>query len=432
MDEATWRDQARNIDVMGLSPRRCIRCLYDELMPAISFDSEGVCTQCRTHDQLELEYPTGEAGRHRLEALADRIRHAGRGKQYDVIVGVSGGCDSSYMLYYAKRVLGLRPLAVHFDNTWNTRTAVENIQRLLRALDVDLYTYVVNNEEFDDLYRAFLLAGVPDFDSQTDIGLAAVLNIAAEKYGVSYVFEGHSFRTEGIYPLGWLYMDGRYIMSVSKRFGTLPLTTFPNMPLWNFIRSMSRVTKIRPLYWLDYDKRAAMELLERECGWRWYGGHHLENQGAAFGHTYYFPKRYGRDTRVLGYSALVRSGQMAREEGLRLLADPITFDPTLVEIVKKRLRFPGDELDRTILEAPRRTYRDFDTYKRTFEILRPLFWVMYKAQRVPKSFYMKYTKPDPLSRWALQGPDRVIPLVPVHASRVVAFATSNRPSTGVH
>lgn len=396
-------------------------------MPSVTFDERGICSQCRTHDVLDREYPTGEEGRRRLEAIASEIRQAGRGKRYDVIVGVSGGCDSSYMLHYAKRELGLRPLAVHFDNTWNTRTAVDNIQRVLRSLDVDLYTYVVDNEEYDSLYRAFLLAGVPDFDSQTDIGLAAVLNLAAEKYGVSYVFEGHSFRTEGIAPLGWVYMDGRYIESVNERFGTRPLSTFPNMKLWSFVRSMSRVKKIRPLYWLDYDKRAAMELLTRECGWRWYGGHHLENQGAAFAHTYYFPKRYGRDTRVLGYAALVRSGQLSRDEGLSLLAEPRTFDPALIDMVKKRLRFDGDELDRVIAETPRRTYRDFDTYKRTFERLRPLFWLMYKAHRVPKSFYMKFTAPDPLPERAAHGPDRVVPLVPVRSTIAAALSPRDQP-----
>ena len=411
--------------------RRCVRCLYDELLPSVTFDAEGVCSQCRTHDVLDGEYPTGEAGRLHLEQLATTIKQAGRSKPYDVVVGVSGGCDSSYMLYYAKRVLGLRPLAVHFDNTWNTRTAVENIQSVLRALDVDLFTYVVNNEEYDSLYRAFLLAGVPDFDSQTDIGLAVVLNMAAEKYDLGYVFEGHSFRTEGIAPLGWIYMDGRYIESINERYGTQPLKTFPNMPLWSFVRSMSRIKKIRPLYWMDYDKRAAMDLLTRECGWRWYGGHHLENQGSAFAHTYYFPKRYGRDTRILGHAALVRSGQMAREEGLRLLEQPRTFDPALIEMVKKRLLFEGDELDRLISDAPRRTYRDFDTYKKTFERLRPLFWLMYRLQRVPKSFYMKYTRPDPLPVNAVRRPEREVPLVPLQPSLAVAMAPRDRPQSTV-
>ena len=143
-----------------------------------------------------------------------------------MIVGVSGGCDFTYLLWLAKD-LGLRPLAVHFDNTWNSMVAVENIHDALKALDVDLYTYVVDNKEYDDIYRSFLKAGVPDTEAPTDIGLASTLNIACEKYGVKYIFEGHSFRTEGISPLGWIYMDGKYIQSVQQQFGTVPFNNFP-------------------------------------------------------------------------------------------------------------------------------------------------------------------------------------------------------------
>ena len=155
----------------------CSRCVYDDSVPSITFDSAGVCNYCHQHDSMEAEYPVGDEGEKRLHAIADEIRREGRGKQYDVIVGVSGGCDSSYMLYKAKE-LGLRPVAVHFDNTWDSTVAVENIQNVLKALDVDLYTYVVDNEEYDDIYRSFLKAGVRDVEAPTDIGLAVTLNMA--------------------------------------------------------------------------------------------------------------------------------------------------------------------------------------------------------------------------------------------------------------
>ena len=184
---------------------RCTRCLYDETTPSITFDHDGVCNYCRLHDDLDAQYPTGDAGERRLRELAEVIKKDGRKRPFDVVVGVSGGCDSSYLIYKAKE-LGLRPLAVHFDNTWNTTTAVENIHNVLKRLDVQLYTYVVDNEEYDDIYRSFLKAGVPDIEAPTDIALAATLYKAAEQYGIKYIFEGHSFRTEGISPLGWLYM----------------------------------------------------------------------------------------------------------------------------------------------------------------------------------------------------------------------------------
>lgn len=376
--------------------RRCTRCVYDENVPGISFDEQGVCNYCHIHDQMNQEYATGAEGQARLEAWAKKIKEAGRGKPYDVVVGVSGGCDSTYMLYLAVK-LGLRPLAAHFDNTWNSTVAVENIHDALKKLDVDLYTYVVDNKEYDDIYRAFLKSGVRDTEAPTDIGLAVVLNRAAEEHGIKYIFEGHSFRTEGIAPLGWSYMDGKYIASVHKQYGTLPMKTYPNLWLGDFLRvtAVKGLVKLRPLYYTNYVKKDAMEVLTRELGWEWYGGHHLENRFTAFFHSYYLPQRYGIDTRFLGHAALVRSGQMTRQQALDLLAQPQEYDPELLEMVKKRLGFTDAEFDE-IMHLPHRTYRDFPSYKKTFERMRPLFWMLYKLNRVPKSFYMKYTSPDPL------------------------------------
>jgi N-acetyl sugar amidotransferase len=375
--------------------RRCSRCIYPESIPAIAFDENGVCNYCHTHDALEAEYPIGEAGAQRLKEIADEIREAGRGKRYDVIVGVSGGCDSSYMLYKAME-LGLRPLAVHFDNTWDSTIAVQNIHNALKKLDIDLFTYVVDNEEYDDIYRSFLQAGVADIEAPTDIGLAVTLYKACEKYGVKFIFEGHSFRTEGISPLGWLYMDGKYVESIQKQYGTRPLRTFPNLKLFSFIKwtAFSGIKKIRPLYYMDYHKEATKELLARELGWQWYGGHHLENRFTAFFHSYFFPQRWGYDGRLLGEAALVRSGQITREQALAHIAEPQLFDRELIELVKKRLGYTDEEFER-LMNLPKRTYREFKTYKKTFERLRPLFYLLYKMDRVPKSFYMKFTAPDP-------------------------------------
>jgi N-acetyl sugar amidotransferase len=374
--------------------RSCSRCLYDETIPNIMFDETGVCNYCQIHDQMDREYPTGVDGKNKLEVIAEEIRKHGRGKPYDVIVGVSGGADSSYLVYLAKE-LGLRPLGVHFDNTWDSTVAVENIRTVLNTLKVDLYTYVVNNKEYDDIYRSFLKAGVPDTEAPTDIGLAAVLNMAAEKYGIRYIFEGHSFRTEGIAPLGWIYMDGRYIQSVQKRYGTMPLQTYPNMLMPDFIKwtTILRLKKIRPLYYIDYIKKDAMALLSQKLGWEWYGGHHLENRFTAFWHTYYMPQRYGIDTRLLGYAALVRSGQMTRNQGLEMLGVSQEYDPEILEMVKKRLGFSDGDFEQ-LMTLPHKTYRDFKTYKQTFERMRPFWWLMYKLNRVPKSFYIKFCFPD--------------------------------------
>lgn len=380
-----WPERLKSIKV------RCRRCLYDETVPNIVYDAEGVCNYCKTHDQLEQEYPAGDAGRKKLHQIAAQIKKENARKEFDVLVGVSGGCDSSYTLYLAKE-LGLRPLAVHFDNTWDSTIAVENISTVLRALEVPLHTYVVDNEEYDDLYRSFFKAGTPDLEIPTDLALAATLNRASDKYKIRHIFEGHSFRTEGLFPLGWLYMDARYLQSVQDRFGTMQLRSFPNLWLSSQLKWMilDRIKKIRPLWSLSYHKEDIKLFLAKELGWKNYGGHHLENRITTFYHTYFMPRRFQVDERLVEYSALIRSGQMEREEGLQKLYDPPDFDPELIVMVKKRLGFSDDEFEH-YMTMPKHTFREFRTYKSTFERMRPFFWLMAKMDLIPMSFYIKYT-----------------------------------------
>lgn len=399
----------------------CSRCVYSSETPNIVFDEKGVCNYCKQIDSMEAEYPTGAAGAAHLAAMVEQIRRDGRGKKYDCVIGVSGGCDSSFLVGdMVKR--GLRPLAVHFDNTWNSAISTQNIYKVLKTLKVDLYTIVVNNKEYDDIYRAFLEAGVADIEAPTDIGLATTLYLAASKYKIGWQIEGHSFRTEGISPLGWLYMDGRYIASVHKRFGTLPMETFPNLWLRRFLwwSVFARVKKVRPLYYIDYQKEETKKALARDYGWQWYGGHHLENRFTAFYHTYFLPRRFGFDTRANGYAALVRSGQMNRKEAIDLLEAPQEYDPDLVEMVKRRLGYSDAEFER-LMTMPRHTYREYPSYKHTFELLRPLFFLLYKADLVPKSFYMKYTA----KHAPLDSPDAVFhpsPIRPMSDERLVQLA----------
>lgn len=383
---SAWRPSAAS------ATQVCSRCVYDSNTPAITFDSNGECNYCKVYDQLSQEYPTGAAGDKVLEAMAKEIKAGSKRKKYDVIVGVSGGCDSSYLLYKTKE-LGLRPLAVHFDNTWDSRIAVENIHNVLKKLDVDLFTHVVDNLEYNDLYRSFMQAGVPDIEAPTDIALAATLYKACDKYGIKYMIEGHSFRTEGISPLGWLYMDGKYIESVQKQFGTMKLKTYPNLSMGKFLKwtVWNGIKKFRPLYYMDYHKENTKKLLAQEFNWQWYGGHHLENRFTAFYHTHFLPQRFGIDQRSNGFSALVRCGQMDRGEALAELQQHPTCDPEIIQLVKKRLGFTDEQFDYLIYDLPKHSYREFKTYKPTFEKMRPFFWLMYKLNRVPKSFYIKYT-----------------------------------------
>lgn len=372
----------------------CSRCIYDERVAAITFDDEGVCNYCRQIDGLVAEYGTGSAkGEQRLAKIVDEIKQAGRSKRYDCVIGVSGGTDSSYMVYLAKK-WGLRPLAVHYDNTWNTAISTQNIRKVLAALDVDLYTHVVDNKESDDLFRSFFFAGVAEIEAPTDLALAETMYRAASRYGVKYVLEGHSFVTEGITPVGRNYFDGQYISGIHRLFGKRPMKTYPLMTFWRFIwwSCFARIRKIRPFWYIEYSKEDARAFLEREYDWKYYGGHHLENRMTAFFHSVYAPQKFHSDFRNNTLSALARNGLMSREEAWAEYNKPPHVEDELPAYFKKRLGLSDEEYER-VMKSPARSWYEFPTYKRRFERLRPLFAVLAKSNLVPMSFYLKYCFP---------------------------------------
>jgi len=372
--------------------KKCTRCLYDERIPDITFDSNGACSYCKIHDEMDKEYPTGAAGWEELKKLAVKIKRSGRNKKYDCVIGVSGGCDSSYLCYLAKEKLGLRPLAAHFDNTWNSKIAVNNIYTVLKKLDIDLYTYVMDNEEFNDMAKSFLNASVPEIDALTDIALATTLYMAADEHKIKYILQGHSFRTEGIVPLGWFYFDGKYISDIHKKFGTMKMDRYPNLWLGKWLWwLMKGIKRVRPLYYIDYHKENTKKFLAEKFGWEWYGGHHMENRYTTFENIYLHPKKFNIDFRYVEFSALVRSGQMKKEDALKKLEKLPDCPENVVEEVKKRLGLDEKEFER-IMNLPPKTAKDYKTYHPTFKRLKYLFWLLYKMDRVPKSFYVKYTK----------------------------------------
>lgn len=376
-------------------PVSCTICIYDENTPGIKFDENGVCNYCHMIDDLKSQYKTGtEEGLSTFMGILEIIKKAGKGKKYDCVLGVSGGTDSSYIL--AKAVeWGLRPLAVHYDNTWNTAIATENIRKITKKLGVDLYTHVVDNKESDDIFRSFFLACVPELDGATDIALAETLYRAAVKYNVQYILEGHSFIAEGVSPLGSAYVDGQYIKSIHKQYGTMKMKTFPNMDFWSFMKwiLVKRIKKIRPLWYIPYSKEEARKYLENEFCWHYYGGHHLENRMTAFNHSVWFPEKFKIDQRNNSLSAAVRAGLLAREKALELYSKPPYVEPELVDYFKKRLGISNGQYE-TIMKATNKTYRDFKTYKKRFEKLRPLFYILAMGDLVPMSFYIKYTSKD--------------------------------------
>ncbi|MDA7531540.1 N-acetyl sugar amidotransferase [Akkermansiaceae bacterium] len=374
----------------------CSRCIYDSTVPSISFDQSGVCNYCKNIDDLVISYGTGNAlGISKIEGILNEIRKAGEGKKYDCIVGVSGGTDSSYMLHWAVEN-GLRPLAVHYDNTWNSAIATENIRKLLSKLNVDLYTHVCDNKEADDIFKSFFLAGVPEIDASTDLALAEVLYRAASKYGIKYVLEGHSFIAEGITPLGKNYFDGKYIKSIHRRYGKIRMKTYPLMTFWRFLKWIMflRIRKIRPLWYLPYSKEEAKTLLKELYDWQDYGGHHLENRITSFAHGVYLPTKFNIDYRNNTLAAVVRNGEMDRDEAIDIYYNQSRyFEEDIVDYFKKRLSLSDQEYVSIMSSEPNYWYK-FPTYKKRFERLRPLFKILASANLVPMSFYLKYCFPS--------------------------------------
>jgi len=369
----------------------CRRCIYDANVPGIDFDSNGTCNYCRMVDELSQSYGTGAAeGQRRLEATLQSMRALGRGKDFDCVIGISGGTDSSYLLLKALE-WGLRPLAVHYDNTWNSGIASENIRNLVQSLDVEFVTHVVRHQEVEDIVRAFLQAGVPELEAATDLGYAYLLRQVARRAKTPFILEGHSFVAEGITPLSFNYFDGRYIRSIHQRFGRENLRTYPLMTLTRFLRSVfiDRPKFIRPLWYLDYSKSRAKSLLSSEIGWKDYGGHHLENKLTAYYHSVYLPQKFGADLRNNALAAAVRSGEMDRETAAMHYATEPPFANELAAYFEMRLGLTKEEHEALLLAAPS-SWHEYPTYKRHFELLRPVFALALRLQLIPESFYRKY------------------------------------------
>jgi len=383
-----------NSDIDKTEVKICSRCIYDERVNAINFDSEGVCNYCHQIDNLTQEYGTGlPKGELKFKKIIDQVKKNGAGKKYDCVIGVSGGTDSSYMVYLAKQ-WGLRSLAVHYDNTWNSAIATENIRKVLDALDVDLYTHVTDNKEADDIFHSFFKAGVAEIEASTDLALAETMYRAAAKYKVKYVFEGHSFITEGITPVGRNYFDGKYIKSIHNQFGLKRMKSYPLMTFSRFLwwSSVAKIQKIRPFWYIDYNKEDARAFLEKEYDWKYYGGHHLENRMTAFFHGVYVREKFNTDFRNNTLSALVRLGKVSRRNAWQEYNTEPKVEEELVAYFKKRLDISDKEYESKMAEPPR-SWHEFPTYKKRFELLRPFFYVLAKANLVPMSFYLKYCFP---------------------------------------
>lgn len=363
----------------------------DSSVPNIRFDENGVCQYCKVHDELERTYPLNDQGRRNLERLVAKIKKAGAGREYDCICGVSGGRDSTYTLFTAVRTLGLRPLAVHFDNGWNTEIAVSNIKHACQALDVDLETVVADWEEFRDLQVAFVKASVPDLDIPTDVAILATLYEVAAKEDIRYILNGHSFRTEGIAPLDWTYFDGRYIRAIHRRYAAKPLHDYHNFGLREFVfySVLKRIKTIPILNYAPY-RPAEVEEILAELGWVSYGGHHHENAYSKFVQSFILPQKFGIDRRRTELAAAVRTGARDRDEVIAYLATtPYAADAELIDYSIKKLGLSADEFARHHRQPPR-SFREFPTYYPAIRSLRGIIKLAAAIGVVPKLLSAKF------------------------------------------
>jgi len=371
----------------------CTRCIYDSRINHIEFDKDGVCNYCHEYDKLDKEYPNNILGTDKLFKIARKIKKKSKNLIYDVIVGVSGGCDSSYTLWFTKEILKLKPLAVSFNNGWNTETADSNLKKITEGLGIDLKIYKVDQEEFNDMWRSCIKASIIELDLASDVGLAAVAYMEAERQGIKYIFGGGDFRTEGISPPDAVYIDAKYLESVQKQYGTIKIKTLPMLWLSKWLKwiAIDKIRIIRPLYYTVYNKESAKRFLNKKYGWEWYGGKHMESMTSAFNNYYWSPKKFRIYREQVELAALVRCGQMSREDALKKFAEPIMVDKDFVDKFLKRLRMDKREFYKCLIKK-NQSYKDFKTYKKTFERYKPFFWLMYKWYLVPKSFYEKYCR----------------------------------------
>lgn len=369
----------------------CTRCVMDDTVKGLTFDEKGECTFCKIHDELEKKYPLNNETPNLLHQLSEKIKRDGKGKQYDCIVGVSGGRDSTYTLYNAVK-LGLRPLAIHFDNGWNSELAVQNIKNATKILGVDLHTHVADWEEFKDLQRSFLFASVPDAEVPTDWVIFSVLFDEAARYNVKYIVHGHSFRTEGTTPITWTYMDGKYIQDIQKKFGKMKLKSFPNMTMRKYLyySFVKKIKQIRILYYIPYNEKEVFSILENDLGWKNYGDKHHESTYTAFFQAYILPRKFNIDKRKLHYSAKIRNGQLTRSEALEIInKDPYVGGIELLEYCLKKLDLTYEKFEKIMTDTPK-SFMDYKSYYPIIKIFkRPISWGN-KVGIVPDTVYKKY------------------------------------------
>lgn len=365
--------------------------MSNDVDTSIVFNEHGICHHCLRYDELlATRVFSGADAEHRLAALVNKIKKSRKsGSNYDCLIGVSGGVDSTYVAYLVKQ-LGLRPLAVHFDNGWNSELAVKNIEKTLQKLDIDLVTYVIDWKEFKDLQLSFLKASVPDGEIPTDHAIFALLWKTAVKHKIKYIISGMNFATESISVPNWSYghSDWKYIKDVHKTHGSVTLRSYPHYNLaqlfyYNFIRG---VRSVSILNYVDYNKDRVMQLLQDELGWIYYGGKHYESIYTRFFQGYVLPEKFNIDKRYGHLSDLINAGQISRAQALEELKSN-SYSSELKEAdiayAAKKFSLSLDDF-KAILAKPPSNYNSYKNSSKAIANLKTLVNFMRKIELYPK------------------------------------------------
>ena len=355
----------------------CKNCVMETSDSRIHFDSNGICDHCNDFiNNVKPNWNVDENSRNELSKIIEKIKIQGREKEFDCILGLSGGVDSSYMLHIAVKEFGLRPLVFHVDGGWNSELAVHNIQMLVDKLGLDLYTEVINWEEMKDFQLAFFKSGLPHIDIPQDHAFVATLYHFAYKYNIKYILNGGNISTECVRnPMEFMYYgtDMIHIRDIISKYGTIKMETYPFSSVLRhkfFLRYIKGVKVIKSLNYLPYIKSNALELLEKDYGWKPYPQKHFESRFTKFYESYWLPERFGFDTRRIQFSSLILTGQMKREEAIEILKMP-SYNPETIDdefnFIATKLGITSLEL-KEYLKMPKRFYWDYKNQEKLFNI----------------------------------------------------------------
>jgi len=355
----------------------CTNCVMDSSDARISFNDTGICDHCLTfYNKIKPFWHVDHRGKSRLTALVNRIKIEGKGKDFDCLMGMSGGIDSSYLLHIVTKEFGLRPLVFHVDAGWNSQIAVNNIERLVEGLGLDLYTDVINWEDMKELQLAFFKSGVPHIDVPQDHAFFATMYKFASKHRIKFILTGGNYSTECVRnPLEWMYYqsDSIQLRDIFRQHGNGKLKDYPvSNILWYkvYLPFIKGVKLFRPLDFVPYDKEKAMELLVKEYGYQKYPQKHFESRFTKFYEGFWLPQRFGYDTRKVQYSSLILTGQMTRDVALEKLKTPVYTEEMIKEdfaFVSNKLGISTDELW-SYFHAPKRTYKDYKSQESIYNI----------------------------------------------------------------